>query len=515
MPAAGRSPTATDSPVTGSIATASASSWRRFYLVALLLTLAFRGWLGFALPFTGDEAYFYWWGKIPAGGFYDHPPMVGWWLAALIRVSEAEWWLRLPAIVQPALLSFMLLAFLRDDAPATRWGVASLTLIAPASVLDVLITTDIPLVYFSVASALLFLHAVRTRAMWAFALSGLLLGGAFLSKYFAVLLGLGYIGWAVWRPAAWKWKALGLLVLCALPAGLYNAWWNSQHCWANVMFNVFNRHGKAHLGWQTPLLYLAMMLWVLTPMVAWTLVRRPSAWTRQAALPWLVVVPLAVFGLLSLVKNIGLHWVFSFVPLAFLLYARAVPEAVLRRTLRIAAGLAVAHVALVLVVASLPVEIWAKPLGGRKYASVVQTVKPAEVIAALGDDASRYELMTDGYSPSVTMGYNHRRYWPVFGPASSHARHDDILTDFRELAGRDILIFTKEPPDLADYTPYFREVQVDTVGVRGATFWRVHGHGFDYAAYREGVLVPARRLWYAIPRWLPDCGCYFEERYFR
>ncbi len=174
-----------------------------------------------------------------------------------------------------------------------------------------------------------------------------------------------------------------------------------------------------------------------------------------------------------------------------------------------------AHVALVLVVASLPVEIWAKPLGGRKYASVVQTVKPAEVIAALGDDASRYELMTDGYSPSVTMGYNHRRYWPVFGPASSHARHDDILTDFRTLAGRDILIFTKEPPDLADYTPYFREVQVDTVGVRGATFWRVHGHGFDYAAYREGVLVPARRLWYAIPRWLPDCGCYFEERYFR
>jgi hypothetical protein len=249
--------------------------------------------------------------------------------------------------------------------------------------------------------------------------------------------------------------------------------------------------------------------------VAWTLLRRPSVWLRQAALPWLVAVPLTVFAMLSLVKNIGLHWVFSFVPLAFLLYARAVPGQTLLRTVRIAAGLAVVHVALVLVVASLPVEIWARPLGGRKYASVVQTVKPAEVIAALGDDVSRYELMTDGYSPSVTMGYNHRRYWPVFGPASSHARHDDILTDFRTLAGRDILIFTKEPPDLADYTPYFREVQFDTVEVRGATFWRVHGHGFDYAAYREGVLVPARRLWYAIPRWLPDCGCYFEERYFR
>lgn len=495
--------------------TASAPGWRRFYFAALLLTLAFRGWLGAALPFTGDEAYFYWWGKFPAGGFYDHPPMVGWWLAAFIAVSEAEWWLRLPAIVQPALLSGMLLAFTRDELPARRWGLASLMLLAPASVLDVLITTDIPLVYFSVASALVFLHAVRTRALPAFALAGLLLGGAFLSKYFAVLLGLACIAWALWRPALWKWKGLGLLVLCALPAGLYNAWWNSQHCWANVMFNVFNRHGNAHLSWETPLLYGAMMVWLLTPMVVWGLLRAPGNNWRQAALPWLVAVPLAVFGALSLVKTIGLHWVFSFVPLVFLMYVRAVPPATLKGTLRLVAILAALHAVAVLAVAGQPLERWSQLLGERKYAGVVQTVRGDEVIAALGDDVTRYVLMTDGYSPSVTMGYQHRRYWPVFGPASSHARHDDMLTDFRALAGRDILVLTKEAPALADYTPYFRTVQVDTLAVRGATFWRVRGHGFDYVAYHAGVLEPARRLWYAIPAWLPDCGCYFEERYFR
>lgn len=495
-------------------AAAPASSWRRFYFISLLLTLAFRGWLGAALPFTGDEAYFYWWGRIPAGGFYDHPPMVGWWLAALISVSEAEWWLRLPSILQPALLSSLMLAVLRDDAPAVRWGTATLMLLAPAGLLDVLITTDIPLVYFSVASALAFLHAQRSRSMPAFALAGLLLGGAFLSKYFSVLLGLAYIAWAVWRPAAWKWKGLGLLVLCALPAGLYNAWWNSQHCWANVMFNVFNRHGNAHLGWQTPLLYLVMMVWLLTPMVAWRLVRAPSAWLRQPALPWLVCVPLAVFALLSLLKTIGLHWVFSFVPLAFLMYARSVDAATLRRTVNITAVIAAVHAVALLAIGTTSVESWEKRLGERRYAGIVQTVKADELIAALGDDLERYVPMTDGYSPSVTLGYNHRRYWAVFGPASSHARHDDMLTDFRTLAGRDILILSKEKPDLADYTPYFRDVSEDTLQVRGATFWRIRGHGFDYAAYHKGVLEPARRLWYAIPKWLPDCGCYFEERYF-
>jgi 4-amino-4-deoxy-L-arabinose transferase-like glycosyltransferase len=500
-------------------ATAPAHNWRRFYFTALLLTLLFRGWLGAALPFTGDEAYFYWWGRIPAGGFYDHPPMVGWWLSALISVSEAEWWLRLPAILQPALLSVMLLAFMRSpvDVPsqATRWGVASLTLLAPASVLDVLITTDIPLVYFSVASALVFLHAVRTRKLPAFALAGLLLGGAFLSKYFAVLLGLAYVGWALWRPAAWKWKALLLVVLCALPAGLYNAWWNSQHCWSNVMFNVFNRHGNARLSWETPLLYGAMMVWLLTPMVVWGLLRAPAGWLRQTALPWLVVVPLSVFGLLSLVKTIGLHWVFSFVPLVFLMYGHAVRAETLLRTVKVAAVIAALHVAAILAVASQPVELWSSVLGARKYAGVVQTVKADELIAALGGDADRYVLMTDGYSPSVTLGYNHGRYWPVFGPGSSHARHDDVLTDFRAFDTRDILILSKEAPDLAGYAPHFREVQLDTLQVRGATFWRIRGHGFDYAAYHAGVLEPARRYWYSIPAWLPVQACYFEERYFR
>ncbi|OYW26619.1 MAG: glycosyl transferase family 39, partial [Methyloversatilis sp. 12-65-5] len=247
----------------------------------------------------------------------------------------------------------------------------------------------------------------------------------------------------------------------------------------------------------------------------WGLLRTPRAWLHQAALPWLVVVPLSIFGLLSLVKTIGLHWVFSFVPLVFLLYGRSVSDRTLRRTIRFAAVIAAVHVTAVLAVASQPVERWASLLGERKYSGVVQTVKADEVIAALGEDVNRYELMTDGYSPSVTVGYNHRRYWPVFGPASSHARHDDMLTDFRRLDGRDVLVLSKEAPVLTDYTPYFRDVQVDLLTVRGARFWRIRAHGFDFAAYHAGVLEPARRHWYAIPGWLPQQGCYFEERYFR
>jgi len=117
-------------------------------------------------------------------------------------------------------------------------------MLLPANVWAVLITTDTPLILFSVASMLAF---ARER----FLLAGVLLGLAFLSKYFAVLLGLAYLVWAV---AARRPAAFGLAFLGALPFGLVNLYWNWQACWCNVMFNAINRHEGAGLSWSTPAL---------------------------------------------------------------------------------------------------------------------------------------------------------------------------------------------------------------------------------------------------------------------
>jgi len=54
------------------------------------------------------------------------------------------------------------------------------------------------------------------RAWALYALSGLFIGCAFLSKYFSVVLGLAYLVYfAAFRRE--RWPALLLLVLCALP----------------------------------------------------------------------------------------------------------------------------------------------------------------------------------------------------------------------------------------------------------------------------------------------------------
>ena len=44
----------------------------------------------FKLPLLDDEAYFITWGQSLEGGYYDHPPLIGWitWLLSFVSKSQ-------------------------------------------------------------------------------------------------------------------------------------------------------------------------------------------------------------------------------------------------------------------------------------------------------------------------------------------------------------------------------------------------------------------------------------------
>ena len=531
----------------------------RLFAALLVLALVFRFWLAAAFPITGDEAYFIWWGWKPDWGFYDHPPMIGWWLAALLHLDDAEWWLRLPVILQPALLALAVYWALprliagtgsasgreasslppsmgaksllgrpgeRLDGEERRLWTALLVLLAPVNVWNVFITTDTPLIYFSVLSGLAWLRAVRDDAPRWYLAAGLLLAAAVLSKYFAAILGFVYLVDVSRRRSAGAWTGLAIVYACTLPALALMAWWNSGHCWPNYMFNFVNRHEDAGWSIKTPLLYAATLLYVLGPPVLWltwrqikdrraasadsrdAMVSAPSVTAALGTLAWL---PFLMFAALSLVKQVGLHWLLSFVPFALIWLALRLSPASLRRLGLFCAGFATLHVAGILVVSRLPLETWQNT---RLYDGIVLSFEHQALARELRPYGSDWTLAMDGYSNAVTLGYNLRRYVMVFGEASSHARHDDLVTDFRTLAGRNFLILRKSEPNLDDYRRYFRQVGADSFEVRGARFWRVKGEGFDYPAYRDGVLAAVRRKYYALPAWLPQSACYLCDRYF-
>ncbi len=523
----------------------SSTSAERSSLLGWLLavgagSLALRLWLSIAFPVTGDEAFFYWWGVYPDWGYYDHPPMVG-WLIALMRMTLGDtlWAIRLPAVLLPLALGAALGWAIKPWA-GTRAGWAVLFFwLAPLNWLNMLVTTDTPLIFWSMLSVAMLLRAEMRPRMDAaatalYALSGVFIGCAFLSKYFSVVLGLSYLVYFGFFRRE-RWRGLLLLVLCALPGPVINIAWNMDHSWSNIMFNVFNRNEDEHFEWRKPLLYVGMLAYLAGPAALWMGWRHRARLKNLASsgqlgttgqvhadayacglaprrlLMCLVLVPLAFFALLSLKKVVGLHWVLSFYPFGFALLALALPA---ERLKACAVGLAlftsVHLLAVAGMAASTPAD-WARhKLTQKLYPSIVRAFETKAIIAKA--EVPGTVLMADAYTPASVYGFERRAYVPVFGLGRFHARQDDLLVDFSVYAGQTLRILHGNPPQLANYEPYFASVKLETLNQSGVNFYVVEGRSFNYPAYKDNVLTTIYQRYYNIPGWLPMTGSPFAER---
>ena len=501
----------------------SASSFgvTRWLLAVGLASLLLRASIANTFPITGDEAFFYWWGVYPDWGYYDHPPMIGWLIAAMrATLSDSLWSIRLPVVLLPLATGAALWwALASIDRMRAAWAVAFFWL-APINWLNMLITTDTPLIFWSVLSAAALMQAEqRERPGYGlYALSGVFIGCAFLSKYFAVVLGLTYtVYFVIYRRD--RLAGFALLVACSLPFAMVNIGYNVSHGWSNIMFNVYNRNEGAVFEWRKPLMYVGMLAYLITPAALWLVFRHRQAMARIGTasgtlrlLACLVVVPLLFFLLLSGKKVIGLHWVLSFYPFGFALLAFGLP---LEKLKTAAVGLAVfagLHVAVVAGMYMTTLETWRTAPGLSKiYPQVIRSFKTADILRQAGSPG--VVLMADAYTAASIYGFERRRYMPVFGVGRFHARQDDMLVDFSIYNGKTIRIITGAPPVIDDFAPYFEHVSTLTVMQNGVAFYLVEGVGFNFQTYRRGVLGDIFKRWYNIPKWLPMTGCPFCERY--
>ncbi|MDB5932205.1 MAG: glycosyl transferase, family 39 [Polaromonas sp.] len=489
----------------------------RWLLGAGLASLLLRAWISETFPISGDEAFFYWWGVYLDWGYSDHPPMVG-WLIGLMRatLSDSIWAIRLPAVLLPLALGAALWWGLKSvNRTRAAWAVL-LFWLAPLNWLYAIITTDTPLIFWSALSVAALMRAEHRprldRAAWGlYALSGVLLGCAFLSKYFSVVLGFTYLMYFLLYRRE-RLAAFGVLLLCALPGPAVNIAYNMSHGWSNIMFNVYNRNEDARFELRKPLLYIVMMAYLVTPGALWLALRhRKPLWAAapsQRLLACLVVVPVLFFALLSVKKVIGLHWVLSFYPFGFAYLAFALPADKLKTC---AKGLAVFAGLHVLVVAGLyltTLETWRS---AKIYPQIVRSIKTADILRQASSPGT--VLMADSYTAASIYGFERRQYMPVFGVGKFHARQDDMLVDFSLYQGKTLRILTPDKPRPEEFQPYFEKVSVNAFMQDGVTFHVVEGTAFNYPAYRAGVLGEAFRRFYNIPVWLPMTGCPFCERY--
>ena len=495
----------------------SPAKW--LWLVALA-SLGWRLWVSAALPLTGDEALFYWWARFLDYGYYDHPPMVAWWIAAMRPLfGDAAWAVRLPATLLPLGVGWaMWWAWSPVSRERAAWAVLFYWL-APVNWLNALIATDSPLILWAAWSAAAMARAEQAasqgRTGWAlhklYALSGLFMGAAFLSKYFAVLLGVAYVVYFMLfaRP---HWRGFLLMVLFALPGAAVNLAWNLNHCWTNIMFNLFNRNEDAVASWDTVFTYAGMMAYLISPVLLWMGWRYRQALgqvvRRHALLACMAVVPLLLFGLMSAKKVIGLHWVMGFYPFIFLLFALALPDD--KAMARAAKGLGVIlalHLVASVVLAVLGLHQWQH---FKYYHRLVEAARSEQMVEQVR--APGVVLASNGYSSAAIFGYAAKAHVPVLGMGSVHARQDDLIVDYSQLDGKTIRVMATREPSIDDYRPYFDQVRLLTFQQDGATFYAVEGVNFHYAIYKDVVMAEVNRRYYNFPAWLPVKGCAFCER---
>lgn len=494
---------------------------RIFYMV-LGVSFVVKLFLAAIMPVTGDEAYFVLWGRYPDLGYYDHPPMLGWWLAPMVRVSEALWWLRLPTIVVTSFIGWMIFRFWHGK-PESGMLAATLFVIAPVNLVGVVIANDAPLLLFSFLASLCFYRAQQADHPGWYAAAGLLLGLAFLSKFFAGLLGVAFAVYVlIARPRALRaWVGLVIVAVLALSLAMINVYWNYHHCWDNYLFNLFNRNANTSLSAMRPVGFALLMLYLITPPLVYYLYRARGGLgqlVRQTPLGLFVVLllfPLVLFVLFSIKRSVGLHWVWSFYPFLFLLLPAALDVRALNKTFYFMVPFSALHVLIAVSLSVMPTSVarhW--PLEHQFIVLGVHTDKVLAALDELGSGSQDRVLATNNYTLSATLAYRARQRVIVFGSGSHHGRQDDLLTDFRALDGRSIVILGFDRQWVAHQATYFDTMSQHEVKVEGATYHIGLGRGFHYAAYRDTVLRSVKAGYYRIPAWLPAGRCYMDARYF-
>ncbi|WP_417685551.1 glycosyltransferase family 39 protein [Roseibium sp.] len=251
----------------------------RFYLkpwflaVLVLALTVVKLWSASNSHFVEDEAYYRLWGLSPALGYYDHPPMIAWWIwLGQWIFGDSVLAARFAVVLSSALGSLFLwrTATILFDRTVAGWAVLFLNASVLVGVGGILATPDAPSVFFWGLAlwALAELHASQKPGWWLAV--GLFAGLGLTAKYSVLFLGAGIVLWLLVEPQARKWLLSWQLwaggavaVLCFLPV-LY---WNHLHDWVSF-YKQFGRAGRGTWTVKYILEFVGAVAGLVNPLIA-------------------------------------------------------------------------------------------------------------------------------------------------------------------------------------------------------------------------------------------------------
>ncbi|MDH4134034.1 MAG: glycosyltransferase family 39 protein [Gammaproteobacteria bacterium] len=292
---------------------------------------------------AGDEAYYWQWARSLDWGYFDHPPMVAWLIAAgTTLLGPHEFGVRAATVILSSALLWLVYLLAKryvvslrtNDVSPSRaglWAVMALAATPLFSVGGFLATPDVPFAFFWTLSVLLALRVVQNESWMEWILLGATLALGMLSKYpfgvlpFAFLIaclatsrGRTLLG----TPGPW------LAVATAAALLTPHVLWLARHEYAPILFQMGHglvsseRDGLQRVGGFIQ--FVAGQFGVLTPILFVFFVaavgsglralrgRESEADSGPRLIAWILVLPalltLLVFGAASLFAKSQTNW---------------------------------------------------------------------------------------------------------------------------------------------------------------------------------------------------------------
>lgn len=492
-----------------------------------------RALLAGTVPLLPDETYYWEWSRRLEAGYFDHPPGV----ALLIRMGTLLLGDTAVGVrVGPAIAAFLthlaavacawqLAGQGRAGALAAHRAAVLMTLLPIATLGLVLATPDAALFVTAMVALLAVERALATpvRSLVSFgwwAVAGVALGGAFVSKYTAVLLPMGLVIACVLHPAlrrrlldAGPWVASALALALFAPVVL----WNLFNEWVSFRFQLGHGFHAAtrgnpisrelemiggQAGLASPILFVLLAIVVGSALRDGWRVRASAQPTdvavRRFALAMVAVTPLGFFAISAWRRPVEANWPAMIYPGAMMLLATSTSPATNGAWWR--RGLTLAAVLLAIVTAQafapiLPLAPRQDPIarahGWQALANAMQAARQDVFLAGTVD---RW-VAADRYQDASQLAFHLPDHPTVFSlNLGGRTNHYDVWPNaWRQLRPGDGLVVAFDADAKGD----------SLARVVGGWFEETK-QGARVSLQRNGAEVSARRLWlYRIARDVP------------
>ena len=462
------------------------------------------------LPLTGDEAYFISWAQVPALGYYDHPPAIGWVIYLLGYANDHFYFYRLFAYVTAFIVTWLIYRLVQTTQDDSIAMLAALVfLVSPLSLFAVVLVNDVLLLIFGLIGFYCVVKALDKTSIAYAIVAGLFLGLAFLSKYLSAPLFIGIILYLVYNRRQHGWRlALVAMAITSLFV-IENLYFNWHSCGNNILFNLFSRTKGSEFNPGYLALYFAILVFAVPPQGIY----------RLAKLKFLTLAPqfkmalyvsasfLLVFLLVSSLKRIGLHWIYLPVTFIYLLFA-LLPAGQLRGLLKYNAIFSILiAIALLFVVTQID-DLFAE---NKKYRDALVYTQTEKICEALPPGETIYTL---SYSQNSVLSYHcQNNRFHVIANTSKYGREDDKRVNYLEKDGHLLYVLLPSLGDREKIDRYFESTRLINLPMTDSIdYYLIKGRGFDFDAYRP-VIEKIRDRYYNPPSWLPVASCEFTEKY--